>query len=288
MQARSRRANAIIGRLVGHGYGRLVFGRSSTSTLAVVGVLVGLLAGAILGAGALGGTGSTTNAGTDDSADGGAAATDASSAAGAAGVAVPPEDYLTAWRRHHLAEVAVEGRHAVVIDDRTGGDLPVPDDAAVVRRARRGDVLLDQLGTQVTMGDAEGVRSCLITPAGDLVCGPTGRGNDVDALTAAIAERFVERAPDTGDYRAFAVDPPTQLLDGLPVGVETVGCWSLVAERAVPLAPWGQVTTECFDADSGALVWSLTRRADELTLFIASSVRSDVGDTDLEPLIVDG
>ncbi len=256
-----------------------MFDRFSTSTVAAVGVAIGVAAGGIAAWSLVDGRDRPGSAATVTDA---ATATDT---APATGQPVGPDDYLAAWRRAHLAEVAVQGRHARLADDRSGDDLDLPSDAAVVRRARLGDALLDQLGTQVTIGDADGLRSCLLTPTGSLACGPPGPVADVDGLEAGLRQRFAD-ADEAGDYEAFAVSPPTQLAGGLPVGVEAVSCWSLVAVRAVPLAAWGQVTTECFDDASGALVWSTTRRGEEVAVFAANSVRVPVTEDDLRPLEV--
>ncbi|MGH1502919.1 MAG: hypothetical protein ACRBI6_05140 [Acidimicrobiales bacterium] len=259
-----------------------MFDRFSTSTVAAVGVAIGVAAGGIAAWSLVDGRDRPGSAATVTD-----AATATETAPASTGQPVGPDDYLAAWRRAHLAEVAVQGHHALVADDRSGGDLELPSDAAIVRRARRGDALLDQLGTQVTIGDADGLRSCLLTPTGSLACGPPGPVADVDGLEAGLRQRFAD-ADEAGDYEAFAVSPPTQLAGGLPVGVEAVSCWSLVAVRAVPLAAWGQVTTECFDDETGALVWSTTRRAEEVSVFVATSVRAPASDEDLQPAEVSG
>lgn len=194
---------------------------------------------------------------------------------------VDPAVYLEAWVRSAGAEVVVAGHYGVLTDDRSGDELVLGDDAAVVHRARLGERSIDQLDTQVTLTDEAGTRSCQYDGEESLQCGPVAPVADPEQSAAALEGRFVGDAEGTGDYVVFVVDPPAGVAD--IDGVGEVTCFALTAVRAVPLSAWGQSTTECFDEASGALVHRLVRSADEVRLTVIDSVRP-VSEDDLAPV----
>ncbi len=130
--------------------------------------------------------------------------------------------------------------------------------------ARRGADSVEQWGTSLVVALDGRLQACERLAEG-LTCG---------AVTDA--------APTEGDIEALR-----SLLSGpsptYELFVDSPGCWQLVATSSPAPAPWGQTTTICFDAGTGAIIRQTTSSATGLRTFVAQEVSATVDDADLSP-----
>lgn len=135
----------------------------------------------------------------------------------------------------------------------------------LVSIVRRGSDVIEQSGTSLLVSLDGKQQSCERPFGADLVCGEVIEPPTAEVEAAALADLFV------GD------DPDYLLYDDQP------GCWQLVATANPAPAQWGQATTICFDAETGAIERQTTSSVQGTRTFVAETLTAEVTDDDLVP-----
>lgn len=176
---------------------------------------------------------------------------------------VDPRAFIDQWETSLRAEYAAVGV-ITEFDDNTILSQ------RTIRIARTPDRRLDQTGSAsiVTMGDEQ--RPC--EPEGGesggvIVCGPPQVAPTVEQELAVVVSQV-------------SGDDPTYLL--YPEGES---CWVAIAAEPSPTRQWGQATTFCFDAVTGALMSRSSVNGSRRDVLELTEIRSNVTDDDLAPTV---
>ena len=165
-------------------------------------------------------------------------------------------DFLGAWERSRQGPYAVVGQIERVVGDQT--------EVTTVRHTRDGDRRLEQWGPTAVVTAGGQQQTCEVTADGAANCGSRSRAPTQEDEVRELAASF-ERHP----YLVY-VDSP--------------GCYLLVADGAAGLGHrFGQETTICFDAPTGAIVSWHEITGDVEETFSTESVSGEVSEDDLTP-----
>lgn len=160
------------------------------------------------------------------------------------------------------------------------GELLRPDQTPLsIRRAIMGDRAIDEVGATAAVTEAGETRQCELI-AGQWLCSPPLPAITAELDVQGFATLLLTEAPP---YAVFAVSsqPPEPLSNITALGAVT--CWSMVSDGRVDRARFGAETTLCFHDELGALVGRVTETSSGNDLFIASEVRAEAGQADVEP-----
>ncbi len=172
------------------------------------------------------------------------------------------DELVVAWERWRTATFVSSGTWSRVLD--SGGaplEGPVYTAQDPPRRlSLRLGAVVDEIDGAVARCDLP--TEDLIVP--DCVSGDTGQGYD-------------ERVEREMDLVVQYVSGSTRIYD---VGFGAAGCFRVELEVAALASPWGRWSEFCFDAESGALWSSRTRRQSAVDVEQVIAIRIDVTDDD--------
>lgn len=169
------------------------------------------------------------------------------------------EPFLEAFVRSRMGTYQVTGRIEVA---QPGNDAAT---TLPVTRIRRERDAIEEVGSTLVVALDGKQQTCERLFGSELSCGDVTEPT-IPALEA-LAVRQLFDGPDP-DYLLYADDP---------------GCWQLVATATADPAEWGQSTTICFDAETGAISRQITSGAQGSRAFVAEEISAEVSDADLVP-----
>jgi len=237
-----------------------------TALIAVLGVAIGLaVAAAVLWLS----TGDDTNDGdTDDDVAFPLSSTTVAGDAAAPASDFDPVELVVAYGRSRTEDHALDG------ELRRADQTPTP-----VRRAISGDRAIDEVGSTAAVTEAGETRQCELIE-NEWLCSPPLPEVTSEIDIQGFATLLLTDAPP---YSIFAVsaEPPEQLASISELGPAT--CWSMVSAERRDRARFGAETTMCFHDDLGAMVGRLTETSAGDNVFIATDLRAQVTEADVEP-----
>ncbi len=179
-----------------------------------------------------------------------------------------PVDLVVAYGRSRTEDHALEGEIV-----RPGQD-PVK-----VRRARSADRALDEVGSSAAVTEAGETRQCEFLD-GQWLCTPPLPAVEPELDVQGFATLLLTEEPP---YSIFATSatPPPELAAITDLGPVT--CWSIVSAGRRDRARFGTETTMCFHDELGAMVGRITETSTGEDRFIATELRADVEERDVEP-----
>lgn len=164
--------------------------------------------------------------------------------------------FLDAWEQSRRGPFAVVGQIERVFGDRT--------EVTVVRHTRDGDRRLEQWGPTAIVTANGQQQTCEVGGDGEASCGSRSSAPTTEDEVRELAASFAEH-------------PYLVYLDG-------PRCYLLVADGAAGLGHrFGQETTICFDAATGAIVSWREVTGDVEETFSSESISAEVSEDDLTP-----
>lgn len=165
-------------------------------------------------------------------------------------------DFLEAWEASRRGPFVVIGQIERVIGDRS--------EVTTVRHARDGDRRLEQWGPTAIVTANGQQQTCEVGGDGAVSCGSRS-----SALTTEDEVRELTASFEKHPYLVY---------------VDTPDCYLLVADGAAGLGHrFGQETTICFDAATGAIASWREVTGDVEETFSSESISDEVSEDDLTP-----
>ncbi len=169
---------------------------------------------------------------------------------------------------------------AVYTDSLTGtyvatGTQTVSDDnveiaVSTFKHVQRDEQSFQQEGSSILLIDGTIQQVCERDPlTEETTCSPNQPGPTTVERVAEFRQNLVPQGDaERADYEVYRGEP---------------GCWQTIGTRPLPNSAWGQTTTWCFDANTGALIKRETITGSERVLVEATVVLDEVSDTDFKP-----
>ncbi len=165
-------------------------------------------------------------------------------------------NFLDQWEQSRRGPYALVGRIERVVGDRT--------ETTTVRHTRDGDRRLEQWGPTAIVTVNGQQQTCEVSPDTTVGC-----GSPSPAISIADEVRELAASLEKHPYVVYSDGP---------------GCYLLVADGAAGLGHrFGQETTICFDAPTGAIVSWREVTGDVQEIFSTESLSAEVSEDDLTP-----